>query len=86
MSAARLPASVITNLESGFTLSGAFSGNGSGLTLLNPANLNGVIPQASLGAINTYTPTVGNGVTNFITTTASGYYANVGNLVYSQPG
>lgn len=36
---AQLPAAVLTNTETGVTLSGTFSGNGSGLTTLNPAAL-----------------------------------------------
>jgi hypothetical protein len=36
----------------------------------------------SLGATNAYTPTIGNGSANFITSIASGYYAKMGNLVY----
>lgn len=36
---AQLPSTVVTNNETGVTLSGTFSGVGSGLTALNPANL-----------------------------------------------
>jgi hypothetical protein len=36
---AQLPIAVLTNKETGVTLSGTFSGNGSGLTALNPTNL-----------------------------------------------
>lgn len=36
---AKLPSTIVTNTETGVTLSGTFSGSGSGLTGLNPANL-----------------------------------------------
>jgi len=42
----------------------------------------GAITQANLGTTNSYTPVIGNGTFNFTTTTHSGYYAKVGNLVY----
>jgi hypothetical protein len=44
---AQLPIAVLTNKETGVTLTGTFSGNGSGLTALNPANL-----SAGTAAIN----------------------------------
>jgi hypothetical protein len=40
-----------------------------------------VIDQANLGAENSYTPTIGDGSNNFITTTAVGNYTLVGSLV-----
>lgn len=43
----QLSSAVLTNMETGVTLSGAFNGNGSGLTTLNPANL-----SAGTAAIN----------------------------------
>ena len=51
----------------GTVTASAFAGDGSGL---------------SLGATNSFTPTIGDGVTGFNTSTQSGYYAKVGNLVY----
>jgi hypothetical protein len=47
VSLAQLPIAVLTNKETGVTLSGTFSGNGGGLTALNPANL-----SAGTAAIN----------------------------------
>ena len=48
---AQLPAAVVTNNETGVTLSGTFSGNGSGLTSLNANNLaSGTVPLAQLPA------------------------------------
>ena len=47
VSPAQLPSAVVTNTETAVTLSGSFSGNGSGLTALNPANL-----SAGTAAIN----------------------------------
>ena len=49
ISAAQLPASVLTNGASGVNLSGTFSGDGSGLTGLNAVNLTGTVPAGSLG-------------------------------------
>lgn len=51
----------------GTVTASAFAGDGSGL---------------SLGATNSFTPTIGDGVIGFNTSTHSGYYAKVGNLVY----
>jgi hypothetical protein len=49
---AQLPGAVVTNNESGVTLTGGtFTGNGSGLTALNAANLTGSVPSASLTSI-----------------------------------
>jgi hypothetical protein len=49
---AQLPSIVVTNTETGVTLTGAFSGNGSGLTSLNANNLFiGTVPLAQLGGI-----------------------------------
>jgi hypothetical protein len=61
---------------------GNFIGNGGGLTNLQATNLTGILPQSNLGATNSFTPTIGNGLANFTTTTQSGYYAQIGNLVY----
>lgn len=79
---AKLPSAVVTNNATGITLSGTFSGNGTGLSSLSASNLSGTLPAGNLGATGTYTPTIGNGTVNFITTAASGYYSKVGNLVY----
>ena len=49
---ARLSGAVVTNTETGVTLSGAFSGNGSGLTNLNAARLSGSVSNIS----NIYLP------------------------------
>ncbi|HEY1662980.1 MAG TPA: VCBS repeat-containing protein [Verrucomicrobiae bacterium] len=43
---------------------------------------NAVMSQGNLGSTNSFTATIGNGSANFTTTTSSGYYAKVGNLVY----
>ena len=48
--ASALPANVVTNTETGVTLSGTFLGDGSGLTGLNAANLTGTLPAATLPA------------------------------------
>jgi len=83
ISSSALPSNVITNTETGITLSGTFSGNGGGLTSLNAASgLSGTIPQSNVGSTNSFTPIIGNGSANFTTTTQSGNYAKVGNLVY----
>ena len=60
----------------------SFSGNGSGLTSLNAASLTGTIAAASLGATNTYTPTIGDGVNSFATSHAQGAYSKIGNRVF----
>ena len=69
---------------SGTVAADSFSGDGSGLTNINivAANLSGTILQTNLGATNSFIPTIGNGASNFITTTDVGYYAKTGNLVY----
>jgi C1q domain len=45
----QLPPAVVTNNTSGVTLSGAFTGNGQGLTNLSSSNLSGTISAALLG-------------------------------------
>ncbi|PWU16368.1 MAG: hypothetical protein C5B50_13700, partial [Verrucomicrobia bacterium] len=51
VSLAQLPPVVVTNNGTGLTLSGSFSGNGSGLTILNAGNLSsGTVPDARLSA------------------------------------
>jgi len=82
ISPSALPTDVLTNNEYNVNLSGQFSGNGNGLNSLNSANLSGTIPQANLGTNGVYTPTIGNGSSNFTTSTQSGYYALFGNLIY----
>lgn len=48
----QLPVSVVTNRETGVTLSGRFSGDGSGLTGLNANNLaSGTVPLAQISGI-----------------------------------
>jgi hypothetical protein len=47
---AQLPASLITNTQTGVTLGGIFSGNGGGLTNLNAAQLIGNLSPANIGA------------------------------------
>ncbi len=48
-SLAQLPSAVVTNQESGVTLSGTFSGNGNGLSSLNASQLTGgTVPLAQL--------------------------------------
>jgi hypothetical protein len=51
LSLAQLPASVVTNTETGVTLTGTLSGNGGGLTNLNSAQLSGSIPSALLTSV-----------------------------------
>ncbi|HTV41109.1 MAG TPA: hypothetical protein VMF08_11075 [Candidatus Sulfotelmatobacter sp.] len=58
----QLSSAILTNAETGVTLSGTFSGNGSGLTGLNPANL-----SAGTAAINIS----GNAATAMSATTAA---------------
>jgi hypothetical protein len=65
---AQLPAFVLTNTETGVTLSGAFSGDGSALTALNPGNL-----SAGTAAINIS----GNAATATSATTAANFTGNV---------
>jgi photosystem II stability/assembly factor-like uncharacterized protein len=51
LSQASLPASVVTNTETGVTLTGTFSGNGAGLTALNASQLtSGTVTDARLSA------------------------------------
>ena len=56
---AQLPQAVVTNGETGLTLSGAFSGNASSLTNLLATNLNGLLP------INTQIKFAGNRTNGF---------------------
>ena len=46
----QLPSALVTNNETGVTLTGTFSGGGGGLTNLNTANLTGTIADARLSA------------------------------------
>jgi hypothetical protein len=82
--ATHLPAGVITNGASGVNLTGAFGGNGVGLTNVPAGSLTGLIFQSNLGTTNACTPTIGDGTHNFTTSVQSGYYAEVGNLVCVQ--
>ena len=51
LTTAQLPASLVTNNQTGVTLSGTFSGNGAGLTDLNAAQLaSGTVADAQLSA------------------------------------
>lgn len=68
------------NVRGGLTVSGSARITGG----LSVNNLNGTIPQSLLGPAQSYTPTIGDGTHNFTTTTASGYYANIGNLTFFQ--
>lgn len=47
---AQLPAAVVTNGASGLTLAGTFTGDGSGLTNLNPTKLGSLVTDARLSA------------------------------------
>ncbi len=47
----QLPAGVLTNNETGVNLTGAFTGNGTGLTNVNAANLSGTLPLAQLPGV-----------------------------------
>lgn len=55
---AQLPSSVVTNNETGVSLTGAFSGNGGALTNLNVAGLSGVTNVWLLGGNSGTTPDV----------------------------
>lgn len=70
ISLGELPPGVVINNSSGVTLNGVFSGNGNGLSLTN------------FGATTAYTPTIGDGVNNFTTSVAQGYYTKVGGVIY----
>ncbi len=52
------------------------------LTSVPAGNLTGTIPATTLGVTNSFTATIGDGTHNFTMSTQSGYYAEVGNLVY----
>ncbi|HEV2320371.1 MAG TPA: hypothetical protein VGV18_11510, partial [Verrucomicrobiae bacterium] len=65
---AQLSAIVLTNTETGVTLSGAFGGDGSGLTALNPSNL-----SSGTAAINIS----GNAATATTATSAANFTGNV---------
>lgn len=77
VSLANLPATVVTNTETGVTLSGTLSGNGGGLTSLNASQLStGVVPNGVLPgfqASSNYT-TIGGGQGNV----ASGQWETIG--------
>ena len=64
----------------------AFVTSGAGVTVdgrpVYTSGSIGAITQSNLGTTNSYTPAIGNAAFNFTTTTQSGYYAKVGNLVY----
>ncbi len=69
ISLAQLPATVITNGATGVSISGAFIGNGSGLTNLNSARL-----TSNFGS-NFYLGPAGNTTTSGADNTANGYQA-----------
>ena len=69
--------------NTGVSVNGTLAGNGSGLTNLNAASLTGIVSQTGLGTNGTFTPTIGDGLSdNFATSTATGNYVKVGSLVY----
>jgi hypothetical protein len=59
-------------------ISGAALASGQGL----PVFIDASGQLGTTGASNSYTPTIGDGTNNFTTTTQTGYYTQVGNLVY----
>ena len=79
LTAAQLPGNVLTNGASGVSLSGTFTGNGSGLTNLAYANLTGAPAIPSTNGFVTAAITNGLATTNFVL--AQGYLnsANGGN-------
>ena len=79
----QLPSTLVTNNETGVSLTGTFSGNGGGLTNLSAAQLTGMVPVAQLpGAVVTNNETgvsltgtfsgSGTGLTNVNAATVSG--------------
>ena len=69
-----LPAGILSNNASGVVLTGAFLGNGAGLSNLNASQLNsGVIPYSLLPGFQSNYATVGGGLGN----SATGYGATV---------
>jgi len=86
--AAQLPASVVTNNETGVTLSGAFAGNGSGLTNVTAAAL-AIPPGMALVPAGSFT--MGNSIGDSDITDAnptnvfvSAFYLDVNLVSYSQ--
>jgi hypothetical protein len=75
LSPAQLPASVVTNSQAGVVLDGSFSGNGSGLTGLNAAQLNGGVNG------NFFVGPAGNPATGGGYNTAIGVNALLGNTI-----
>ena len=73
---AQLPAAVVTNTETGVTLSGAFNGNGSGLTYLNASQLTSVGNTNGPNAFdNFFVGPAGNSMNSGAGNTAIGSYA-----------
>jgi hypothetical protein len=72
VSMAQLPGAVVTNNESNLSLSGAFSGNGAGLTNLNAAN--------SGLATTTQLTTTSNGILTVAATAFEAANSNLGNV------
>lgn len=79
ISTEQLPTVVVTNNQSGVNFSGAFSGNGGGLTNVNAANLTGTI---SVGQLPTNVLINGNGLTIQQGTSGEG----APNIVAGSPG
>jgi len=78
---AQLPGVVITNNETGVTLSGTFNGNGTGLTSLNANNLSsGTVP---LGQLSGITSTQLNAATWQLATNLNGGYSALASNVVS---
>jgi hypothetical protein len=88
--AAQLPMTVVTNGASGVTLTGTFSGDGTGLTNLNASSLVGTLPAGSVAA-SSLTGTVADGQlsTNVALlnvpsgSVASGYAATTAGIIVS---
>jgi trimeric autotransporter adhesin len=76
--ASRLPASVVTESETGVTLSGTFSGNASGLTGLNASQLTSIGNTGGASG-NFFVGLAGNATTTGGSNTATGEYALTAN-------
>jgi len=75
-----VPTSQLTGSLSAANLTGSIPAGT--LTSVPAGSLTGAVFPAALGTTNSYTPTIGDGTHNFTATTQSGYYAEVGSLVY----
>jgi len=87
----QLPGSVVTNLETGVTLGGAFAGNGGGLTNLNASQLTtGTVPTNVLAGFQApFFAVIGGGQNNTVNNTyavVGGGYLNIANFLATVAG